>query len=152
MILSTDVATASTGNGSFLKVEHEVASGPYQGRKVFDQITLENVNPQATEIGQRQLSALCHACGWLDPLTDSDVLHGRTLRAKVGIDPERTDQKTGKTYGARNKIVAYILPGQNGAAKPAPAPAKAAAPPAAAADIFHLSPASPGQNKYRGAD
>lgn len=123
MILNTDVKRTKTGNGSFLWLELEVQGGPNAGRKWWDQITLDNPNPQAVEIGQRQLSALCHSVGYLQPLTDSDVLHGKSGEAEVGIEPAGID-KSGKSFSAKNVTKKYIVPGAAGgatASRPAPA-------------------------------
>jgi hypothetical protein len=128
MILGTDVRRTKAGDGSFLVVEHEVQGGPYSGRKWFGQITLENPNVQAVEIGQRQLSALCHCVGYLRPLVDSDALHGRSGEAEVGTEPAGTD-KSGKPFAAKNVTKRYILPeAANGAARASPA-SHAAPPP-----------------------
>lgn len=123
MILDTRVKPTKANDGSMLEIDLEVQTGPHANRKLFDRITLENKNTQAVEIGQRQLSGLCHAVGYLQPLTDSDVLHGRSCVARVGIE------KGEGQYQDKNKISAYSAKG----AKAVPvssrgAPAIAAAP------------------------
>lgn len=127
MVVNTSVEKTKAGDGSMLAVELEVQAGPHARRKVFDRITLDNPSVQAVEIGQRQLSGLCHATGWLKPLRDSDALHGRTCVAKVGIEVD----KNGK-YADKNKVVAYtsstdglkaLVPATNGVETPA-TPAK----------------------------
>jgi hypothetical protein len=116
MILETDVKATRAGDGSYLAVTHEVQGGPHNGRKFFNQITLANPNLQAQEIGQRQLSALCHTVGYLRPLTDSDVLHGLSGEADIGVEPAGRDPKTGKEFAAKNVVKRYIVPGEAGAA------------------------------------
>lgn len=130
MVLNTDVKSTKAGNGSFLWIELEAQSGPGAGRKWWDQITLTNPNPQAVEIGQRQLSALCHSVGYLQALTDSDVLHGRSGEAEVGIEPAGT--ANGKSFSAKNVTKKYIVPGSEGTggAKVAAAASGAASAPA----------------------
>lgn len=121
MVLATDVKRTRAGDGSFLVIEHEVQGGPYDRRKFFNQITLENPNVQAVEIGQRQLSALCHAVGFLQALTDSDALHGRSGEVEIGTEEESFDKTTGKRYPAKNVVKRYVLPGEgagNGRAQP----------------------------------
>lgn len=109
MILDTDVKRTATGTGSYLWIEHQVQGGPHDGRKFWNQITLENPNSQAVEIGQRQLSALCHSVGYLQALTNSDVLHGRSGEVDVEVEPAGT--KNGKSFPAKNVVKRYILPG-----------------------------------------
>ena len=110
MILGTDVKRTKAGDGSYLVIEHEVQGGAHQGRHFFNQITLENPNVQAVEIGQRQLSAVCHAVGYLQALTNSDVLHGRSGEAEIEVDGGSTG-KDGKAYGPKNVVKRYVLPG-----------------------------------------
>jgi hypothetical protein len=104
MVLETSVVPTKAGDGSMLNVELEIQNGPFARRKVFDRINLANKSVTAQEIGQKQLSGLCHAVGWLKPLTDSDVLHGKTCRARIGIE------KGDGTYQDKNKVSAYINP------------------------------------------
>ncbi len=111
MVMTTDVVRTKSGDGSYLKIEHEVQGGPNQGRKFFNQITLENPNVTAVEIGQRQLSALCHSVGYLQALVDSDVLHGKSCEADISIEPAGKDPKSGKEFAAKNVVKRYILPG-----------------------------------------
>lgn len=123
MVMNTDVKPTKSGNGSFLWMELEVQGGANDKRKWWDQITLANPNPQAVEIGQRQLSALCHSVGYLQALQNSDVLHGRTGEADVDVEPAGI--ANGKSFPAKNVTKRYIVPGSEDA-KAAPAASNAA--------------------------
>lgn len=138
MVTDTDVKPTKAGNGSYLWLELAVTGGPHDGRRWWDQITLQNPNPQATEIGQRQLSALCHAVGYVKPLENSDVLHGMSGEAEVGIEPAGVDKNTGKSFPAKNVTKKYIVPEGVGGRAKASAPAASNA----NAKVGHSTPAA----------
>lgn len=121
-VTDSDVVATSTGSGQMLKLTFEVFDGEFKGRKVFENLNIQNANAQAQEIAQRQLSALCRAAGITQTLTDSQDLHFQPFEADVKIDPERT--ANGKTYAPRNAIKKYIF--EDGAPPASKAPARPA--------------------------
>lgn len=143
-IEASDVVPTKAGNGTVLKTTVVViAPEAYKGRKLFTQYNLENSNPQAQEIGQRQFASLCRAIG-VDAVSDSEELHFRAFTAKIGLGKPSKDGQ----YPARAEIKSYAFPDQGNVPEPAidanqpakapandnrPAPAQAAARPAAAA-------------------
>ena len=50
-IVESEVRDASNGNGTYLLAVFEILDGEYQGRKIFQNVTLQNANQQAVEIG-----------------------------------------------------------------------------------------------------
>jgi hypothetical protein len=125
MIVDSNMEGNKAGTGQFLKLQLQVISGPRTNAVLFVRLNLDNPNPKAVEIAQRDLSAICHAVGVLQ-VTDSAQLHNRPFIAKVTVkdDPQ---------YGLSNEVKGYKPMGQ--AQQPAPvaaAPAYAAAPPQAA--------------------
>jgi len=142
-IEASDVVPTSTGSGTILKTTLiVVAPESHKGRKLFNNYNIENSNPQAQEIGQRQFASLCRAIG-VDSVEDSEELHFRVFSARIGLGRPSKDGK----YPARAEIKKYHYPdegnvpepsidaNQPAAAKPAPANdnRQAAARPAAAA-------------------
>jgi hypothetical protein len=103
-----DVAATSKGDGTILKIQYGVIEPEqYKGRIIFGNITLENPNAQAQEIGQRQLASLCRAIG-LSEVEDSDELLFQAFVAKVGLSKER---KVGdKVYSPRNEVKRFYFP------------------------------------------
>jgi Protein of unknown function (DUF669) len=106
-IIKSDIALTSTRAGQILKLEWEVLDGPQGtvGRHVFTRINVQNQNQQAEEIGQRELSALCHSVGILD-LQDTQQLHGIPVRCRVKLTPAAKD-KNGVERDAQNEITKY---------------------------------------------
>ncbi len=118
-ITDADVRELKSGNGTGLNVEYTViAPEAHAGRKIWQNLNIAHTNPQAEQIGQSQLSALCRAVG-IDMLTDSDQLFQKMLRVGVKVRPAQG------SYQASNDITGYE---PLGAALPARTPAQAARP------------------------
>lgn len=107
-VIQSEVAATSKGDGTMLKLRYSVVEPEeYKGRLIFDNITLENPNATAQEIGQRRLASLCRAVG-LSEIEDSDSLHFIRFVAKVGLSKQRTG-KDGKVYEPRNEVSRYFF-------------------------------------------
>ncbi len=96
----SEMKPTKDGTGKFLEVRFNVLDGQYAGRKVYTMFNMVNASAQAVEIGQKQLSAFCHAVNVLKP-AKSEELHAKPLKVKVGIKAASGD------YAAGNKITAY---------------------------------------------
>lgn len=127
-IVASEMRVTKDGNGQYLFIEIDILEGTYAGRKLFDRLNLINANPEAVQIAQRSLSAICRAVGKMQ-VNDSEQLHLIPLIADVRVRPPKGE------YGESNSI--RYLP-RNGApvataAPSRPAPATAPATPAATA-------------------
>lgn len=107
-VTQSEVAPTSKGDGTILKLRYGVIEPEeYKNRLIFGNITLENPNAQAQEIGQKQLASLCRAIG-LSEIEDSEELHFQRFVAKVGLSKER---KVGdKVYSPRNEVKRFYFP------------------------------------------
>jgi len=103
-ITTSEMLPTNNRNGQFLKLEFVVADGEYKGRKLWSRLNLNNPSAQAVEIAQRQLSAICHAVGVLEP-RDSVDLHNLPLVVKVKIG------KNNNTGEPTNEITGYEAKG-----------------------------------------
>jgi hypothetical protein len=139
-IVKSEMKDTKAGTGQLLALEMEIIDGPSKGRKLWENLNLVNPNPQAQEIAQRTLSAICHAVGRLQ-VSDSEELHFKPMIALVEIEPEGPD-KSGVHRKARNSIKGFSA-ASGATAAPAlkpqqrpvnnPPPPQAAARPASAA-------------------
>lgn len=95
----SEVKTTKSG-GQMAVFRLRVVEGQFVGRTVFANINVRNPSPQAEQIGQSQLSALCHAAGVLQ-VSDTAQLHGRPVRAKVKIrkDPSGQYEESNEVSG-----------------------------------------------------
>ena len=113
-IVSSEMRVTKDGLGQYLFLELDVLEGPHAGRKLYDRLNLVNANPDAVEIAQRTLSALCRAAGKMQ-VSNSEQLHLIPIRVDVKVRPPKGQ------YGESNTI-RYLVE----------APPPAAAPPVAA--------------------
>jgi hypothetical protein len=100
MVDESEMKPTKDGSGSYLKVRYNILDGQFANRKIYTMINLQNKNPQATEIGLKQLSALAHAVGVL-LVQDSQQLHGIPLKVKAKVRPAEGD------YEAQNNITQW---------------------------------------------
>ena len=114
-VVGSELKPTASGSGEYLKLEIEILTSGFSGRRVFDQLNIRNDSPEAERIGRAQLSALCHAIGVMR-VTDSQQLHGKPFTIKLAVkeDPQ---------YGKQNKVKGY----KAATATPQAAPLHAAA-------------------------
>ncbi|GHC61356.1 DUF669 domain-containing protein [Limoniibacter endophyticus] len=126
-IEASEVAQTKTGSGTILKTTNVVIEPEeFKGRKIFNNYNLENINPQAQEIGQKQFASLCRAIG-LQSVDDSEELHFRAFTVKVGLGKPSKDGQ----HPARAEIKRYFFPDEGNVPQPEidavqPTPARAA--------------------------
>jgi hypothetical protein len=117
IISDSEVKQTKKGDGSYLKLTLEVQQGEHQGRKIFHNVTMQNPDPTAVNIGQKHLAQICHAVGVLQ-VNDSAELHNRPLLAVIKI------RKGNGEYGDSNEVKRYEA-AQMGAAPAFQAPSQA---------------------------
>jgi len=83
-ITDSSIKPTKSGTGTMLNLTWTILDGQFANRKVFDRINVQNANPEAEKIGQRQLSSICHATGVMK-LQDSNQLHGKPVKITVKI-------------------------------------------------------------------
>ncbi len=107
------------GDGSYIKVKFEVASGEYAGRLLWQNFNINNPSEKAQKIGRQQLVAWATACGRPDA-DDTDKLLDKKFRAEVSIEPGSNG------YKDSNRIKSFLFNRENEApARKAPAPTPA---------------------------
>lgn len=129
MAVESEVKPTKSGAGQIANFTLQVMEGPFNGRKLFARINIQNQNPDAEKIGQSQLSALCHAVGVLN-VADTAQLHNRPFRAKVKVRKDDTGRYEDQNEVSGYESVGDAAPAQAGFVAPA---ATAPAAPAAAA-------------------
>lgn len=127
-IIDSDLKPTSKNDGHYLELIFQVADGEFKNRKVWANLNLDNPNPKAVEIAQRELSAICHAVGKLK-IDGSQELHYRPMVIRVDFIPAGTTEKSGYvTRRDKNEIKAYKALSGGNQVDPAPAPQPQAAP------------------------
>ncbi|TQI75324.1 uncharacterized protein DUF669 [Bosea sp. AK1] len=83
-IVESEYKATSKGTGMLLACKAQIVGGDYDQRPFYINYNLENDNPQAQEIGQRDFAGLRRAIGVLAP-DDSEQLHFIKFGVKIGI-------------------------------------------------------------------
>ena len=105
-IIESAVRDASTGNGTYLLAVFEVLEGEHRGRKIFQNVTLQNSSQQAVDIGTRLLTDIFTSVGHTGPTRDIRVMLFKPVMVRVGIKrdkdgiyPDRNAVTAGETSG-----------------------------------------------------
>jgi len=109
-IKTAEMKNTKDGTGQYINLALTVLGPTHAKRIVFSMINIVNKNPEAEEIGLRQLKELRIACG-IASLRDTDELIGKTLKIKVKT---RKDEN----YGDKNVVASYMS--ASGGSMPAP--------------------------------
>jgi hypothetical protein len=124
-IVDSDLKPTKNNDGHYAELVFECMDAPHKGRKVWARLNLDNKNPKAVEIAQRDLSAICHATGRLQ-IKDTFELHNKPLIIRVEF--VKADGLRQKNDG--NEIRAYkAIDGGTPVAASAPVAAQAASAP-----------------------
>jgi len=98
-ITKTESKKTKAGTGSYITCQFKVLEGEYEGRFIFNLLNLDNPNPVAVEIAQKELASICEACD-IDELEDTVELHGIPMAIRVVIAHQ-------SGYPPKNEIKAY---------------------------------------------
>lgn len=120
VITDSELKMTKNGSGSYLELTFEIISGEHTKRRLWSRLNIQNSNPTAVEIAQRELSAICHAVEVLQP-QDSSELHNRPLTVMVRC------VKNPETGELQNEIKGYAAPARTAAPATAAAPNPAGA-------------------------
>lgn len=96
----SEILSTKARDGQYLKLRFKILDGEYKKRVLFENFNIENNNPIAKRIAEKQLALLCQAVGVIT-LEDTQQLHGRPVKIKVAIEPAQ-----GK-YQESNVIVEF---------------------------------------------
>lgn len=143
------MATRGAKGGTRIPFEYTIAEGDFKGRRVWSGVNVKNSNPQTQEIGQRELSAICHATGVIN-VSDVTAFKGKLLQVQIGFGKaDYSDRNEAKAW----KPLEGQQPGGNAPAQFAPpAPAQPPVPGASAAfppEGWVAHPSAPG-HFYKG--
>lgn len=101
----------NNGNGSRISFQARIQGPTHANRVVFGSINYQhNTSPQAQEIGQRQLSALCHSINVM-ALSNVQQLVGTPFEGRVKVVPAqyhvKGDPSSGVQYEAKNEFQGF---------------------------------------------
>ena len=99
-VVKTEFKATKAKTGHYLSVHMKVQDGARKGSMLFLNLNLDNPNPIAVEIANKELNSICQAIG-KQGVEDSEELHGIPLCVTVGIQPAKGD------YPPSNNITGY---------------------------------------------
>lgn len=124
VIESSEYKDNKQGTGRILVLEYQIIEGHYKGRKIFENLNLENANEQTAIIARKSLNSICIATG-ITHLKDSSQLHNIPMKITVGIkkDEQYGDKNTIKKHlSLNNSSTSPAQPAQTGEAQKKDAP------------------------------
>lgn len=88
--------TAQSQKGQYLEIVLRCVEGPYNGQEAPLRLNLQHENPQAVQMANGQLSALCHVTGVLRAQTIAEMMN-RPFRVVSVAQPQTdADKQAGK--------------------------------------------------------
>jgi len=121
---NSSMKPTKAGTGFYLEIEWEILEGEHKGRKLWSRLNLDNPNPTAVQIANRELSSICRAVGVMKP-KDSEELHNKSIVLKVVVAKRRDNgepESRIKGYEAAGSSVPSPQPPPEPGASPAPLP------------------------------
>lgn len=97
MIVDSDMKPTRAGTGQYLELTYQILDGPYAGRNVWARLNLDNPNPKAVDIAQRDLQKIQYACGGI-AVSESNQLHNipHVIRVEfVPANPAKNQNRDG---------------------------------------------------------
>ena len=128
MIIESTVKDTKAGTGKYIELVCQVLDGAHVNRKIWHRLNIVNPNPQAENIGRKDLAVLMSNLGLPPQMGDTQELHGKPfvmglkISQRDGYEPSNDVSFTGP---ATNQPTAAPMMG-----RPTPPPtATTAAPP-----------------------
>jgi hypothetical protein len=84
-IEKTSIKATRKGDGNYVSIKMVILDGPGKGRKLYDNLNIDNPNPEAVKIAYRQLKSL-NVATVNRTIQDTDELVGGQCLAIVKID------------------------------------------------------------------
>jgi hypothetical protein len=83
-VIASEIKDTKAGTGKILKLTVQITTGAHTGRLIFDNLNVNNPNPEAERISQRALADLLTVVG-LTVMHDTEELHFKPFKGRIGI-------------------------------------------------------------------
>ena len=127
MVVESTVKDTKAGTGKYIELVCQVLDGAHVNRKIWHRLNIVNPNPQAENIGRKDLAVLMSNLGLPPQMGDTQELHGKPfvmglkISQRDGYEPSNDVSFTGP---ATNQPTAAPMVG-----RPTPPPTAAVAAP-----------------------
>lgn len=98
-VTDASVSQPQSGDGYGINLTWQITEGDYEGRYVWQRITVTHSSAQATIIGRRQFKDLCVATGIDEQVTDVAVFKFIPCQIRVGIQQDKNG-----IYDDKNRV------------------------------------------------
>ena len=115
-IIDSSIGATKDMTGQILKLTFEIIDGEFKGRKIWNNLNIQNKNPDTQKYAQADLSAICRATNQIK-LEDTASLHNIPLKIKVSI------REASGGYEAQNQIKGFDSASGGFTSQPAPSQA-----------------------------
>lgn len=95
-IEKTELRTTKKGDGHYVWLEMVVLEGQYKGRKLWDQINIDNPSVKCAEMGRKAFGDLVRAAGY-QKVSNTDVLLQSIVVAVVKVKDSQNEIRTYKS-------------------------------------------------------
>lgn len=119
IIIDSELKRTKSGNGQYIALTFEVMDDPYNGRRLWENLNIDNPNAKAVEIAMRKLSSICRAVGVMSP-KDTEELHDKMMLISVGIKNDDTGETRNVIKGFKPYGQQFADPQAQPKAVPAP--------------------------------
>jgi hypothetical protein len=102
------VGSLKSGNGQSIRMTWQIQGGEYDGRKVWDQVTVSH------QFGRRKLKDIADAVGVSGSITDLTVLLDKPVSVYVKIEQDKAGEYPPKNRVGRVKPLAVASAKANG--------------------------------------
>jgi hypothetical protein len=85
-IVASDLVATKANDGHYIKLTFSILDGDYAGRYIWANLNVDNPNPKAVEMAERDLKRICTALG-VEEFENTEELHGQPLTGLVSIKP-----------------------------------------------------------------
>ena len=103
-IVEADIQQPNSGDGHHLALTWKIIEGDYEGRQVWQRITILHSSERAQTIGRRTIKDLCVATDVAEKVADAEVFLFKPVRIRLGIEKDKQG-----IYPDKNKV-SRILP------------------------------------------
>jgi Protein of unknown function (DUF669) len=111
-IVEVKVVQPHSGDGYYLVLTWKITGGAFEGRLIWQWISLVHSNEQTQTIGRKTLKDLCVALGVDEQVNDAEVFLFKPARIRLGIEKDKQG-----IYPDKNKV-SRILPLESKPAEP----------------------------------
>ncbi|MCP3980765.1 MAG: hypothetical protein GY716_15795 [bacterium] len=102
-ITGTGYKPNSKGTGTVISVNFRVLEGPRAGAGITCRINYTHTNPTTQSIGRGDLTAVQTAVGHMQPISDTEVLHGKRCDVYAKLrEPRPKNDGSGTSWPASN--------------------------------------------------